>query len=271
MAAYFVTSIVEGQWFYVTDASPDTVISAPRGSVAIRTDAGNESLWLNVTAGNSPGTNWERILSPNINGDIDLTGVDQLTLADNANPALTIGSAGLLNLLEFRTTNGAERIDYNGAATFRIISGGLDVNAGGVTIFAGGLSVNAGAVTLPEASLNVASATTDAADGAVSASLALRKTYGAGIGPTAVALPARVGGWRVVDAYIVANGGGGSLQVFNGVNPVTDAMAEGGATSVTRALTLTLANATFPSGGTVTLTGVAGTSGGSVFLRVEPL
>jgi hypothetical protein len=257
MAAYFVTSIAPGQWFYSTDASPDAVISAPRGSVAIRTDAGNESLWINVTAGAAPGTVWERVISPNINGDLDLTGVDQITLRDNVNPALDIGSTGLLNLLRFITTNGAEQVAYNGIAPFLVNTGGINVVAG--------------TVALPEASLNVASATTDAADGVVSASLALRKVYPAGAGPTAVVLPARVGGWRVVDAYIIANGAGATLQVFNGVNPVTNAMAEGGANAVTRAGTITLANATFPSAGSVTLTGAGGTSGGTVFLRVEPL
>lgn len=257
MASYFVTSIVEGQWFYVTDASPDTVISAPRGSVAIRTDAGNESLWLNVTAGANPGTNWERVLSPNINGDLDLTGVDQITLLDNASPALDIGSTGLLNLLRFITTNGAEAVEYNGVNPFKINTGGLNVVAG--------------TVALPEASLNVASATTDAADGAVTASLALRKTYPAGAGPTTVVLPARVGGWRVVDAYIVANGAGGSLRLFNGVTPITNAMAEGGVNAIARATALDLAAGVFPSAGSITLTGVAGTSGGSVFVRVEPL
>jgi hypothetical protein len=257
MASYFVTSIAPGQWFYSTDASPDAVISAPRGSVAIRTDAGNVSLWLNVTAGGAPGTNWERVVSPDINGDLDLTGVDQITLADNAAVALDIGSTGLLNLLRFDTLNGAEQVEYNGVLPFQINTGGL--------------TVTAGTVTLPEASLNVASASTDAADGVVTAGLFLRKTYPPGAGPTSVVLPARVGGWRVTDAYIVANGGGGSLQVKNGVADVTNAMGESGANKVTRPTDLLLANATFASAGTISLAGVAGTSGGSVFLRIEPL
>lgn len=257
MASYFVTSIVEGQWFYVTDATPVATIPAPRGSLAIRTDVGNESVWINTTVGGAAGTNWARILSPDINGNVDFTSVDQLTLADNANPALDIGSTGLLNLLRFITTNGAEGVEYNGVNPFKINTGGLNVGAG--------------TVTLPEASLNVASATTDAADGVVSTSLALRKTYVAGAAQPPLVLPPRVGGWRVVDAYIVANGAGGTLQVFNGASPVTNNMAEGGANVVTRATGLTLANATFPSGGSITLTTVAGTSGGSIFLRVEPL
>jgi hypothetical protein len=257
MASYFVTSIVEGQWFYVTDATPVATISAPRGSLAIRTDVGNESLWINTTAGGSPGTNWARILSPDINGNVDLTSVDQLTLADNANPALDIGSTGLLNLLRFVTTNGAEAMEYNGVNPFKIVTGGLNVAAG--------------TVTLPEASLNVASATTDAADGVVTTSLVLRKTYPAGAGPTAVGLPPRVGGWRVVDAYIIATGAGGSLQLKNGAANVTNVMNEGGADVVTRATSVFLANATFPSAGSISLAGVVGTSGGSVFIRVEPL
>ena len=257
MASYFVTSIAPGQWFYVTDATPVATISAPRGSLAIRTDAGNESVWINVTAGANPGTDWERILSPNINGDLDLTGVDQITLLDNAAVALDIGSTGLLNLLRFITTNGAEQIAYNGVNPFLINTGGLNVVAG--------------TVALPEASLNVASATTDAANTAVTTALILRAPYPAGAGPTAVVLPARVGGWRVVDAYIIANGAGGTLRVKNGVNNITNPMAEGGADTITRATNCSLTNGVFLSGGTVSLEGAAGTSGGTAFIRVEPL
>jgi hypothetical protein len=266
MASNFITSIVEGQWFYTTDANPNATISAPRGSVALRVDVGNAGAWVNTDGLSS----WSQFLTVTSNGDLDLTSVDQILLADNANPALAIGSTGLLNLLEFRTSNGAERIDYNGALSFRIISGGLDVNAGGITVFAGGLAVNAGAVSLPEGSLDTALATKDAADKAVSAGLFIPVIYPAGAGPTSVALPGRVGGWRVVDTYIVANGNGGSLQVFNGASPVSGVMNEGGANVITRTSALTLANASFASSGTITLTGVVGTSGGTCFIRIEP-
>ena len=275
MASYFTTSIASGQWFYVTDASPAAVISAPRGSLALRTDAGNESIWINVTAGAAPGTNWERIISPDINGDLDLTGVDQITLLDNAATALNIGSTGLLNLLRFTTTNAAERIDYNGALPFRIITGGLDVNAGGVTIFAGGLSVNAGSVTLPENTVNVASVATDAGNNLVSAGLFLRATHGAGASTTDIVLPARTGGWRVVDAYINSGGAAaGSVQVqtAGGAANVTNPMVPGAAVgAITRANLVDPANNTFASGATLRLAIAAGALAGEAFVRIEPL
>jgi hypothetical protein len=261
MASYFVTSIAPGQWFYSTDASPDGVISAPRGSAALRTDAGNVSLWLNVTAGGAPGTNWERVLSPDINGDLDLTGVDQITLADNANPALDIGSTGLLNLLRFTTTNGAEAMQYRGVLPFEIVTGGLVVTAG--------------TVTLPQASLNVASVTTDAANEAITAGLFLRATHGAGASTTDVVLPARTGGWRIVDAYISSGGAAaGSVQVqtAGGAANITNTMIPGGNVgAITRANLVDPANSTVASGATIRLNVAAGANAGEAFIRIEPL
>jgi hypothetical protein len=261
MASYFVTSIAPGQWFYSTDASPDAVISAPRGSVAIRTDAGNVSLWLNVTAGGAPGTNWERVVSPDINGDLDLTGVDQITLADNAAVALDIGSTGKLNLLRFDTLNGAEQVEYNGVLPFQINTGGL--------------TVTAGTVTLPEASLNVASASTDAANNVVTAGLFLRATHGAGASTTNIVLPARVGGWRIVDAYITSGGAaGGSVQVqtAGGAANITNAMVPGATSgAITRANLVEPANNTVASGATIRLNVAAGANAGEAFIRIEPL
>ena len=261
MASYFTTSIASGQWFYVTDATPAATISAPRGSLAIRTDVGNESVWINVTAGAAPGTDWERILSPNLNGDLDLTGVDQITLLDNAAVALDIGSTGRLNLLRFDTVNGAEQVEYNGVLPFQINTGGL--------------TVTAGTVSLPEASLNVASASADAADGAVTAGLFLRKTHGAGASTTDVVLPARVGGWRIVDAYISSGGAAaGSVQVqtAGGAANITNTMVPGAAAGdITRATNVNLTNGTVASGATIRLNVVAGALAGSCFIRIEPL
>ena len=69
MASYFVTSIVEGQEFYVTDASPNGVISAPRSSLAIRSDIGGVGLYINTTAAAS-GTSWT--LVGNISGALNV-------------------------------------------------------------------------------------------------------------------------------------------------------------------------------------------------------
>ena len=260
MASYFVTSIVEGQWFYTTDADPGGVISAPRGSVALRTDAGNESIYLNVTVGVGTSTNWSRVLSPDINKDLNLTGVDQITLADNANPALDIGSTGLLNLLRFITTNGAERMIYSGAQPFNIASGGL--------------SITGGSVALPEGSLNVASASIDAANLVITAGLFLPVDHGAGASFIDYVLPIRVGGWRVVDAYIVSGGaaaGSVQLQTAGGVANITNTMVPGAAAGdITRAANVNLTNGTLASGATLRVNVAAGALAGTCFVRIEP-
>ena len=261
MAAYFTTSIASGQWFYVTDATPAATISAPRGSLAIRTDVGNESIWINVTAGGAAGTNWARILSPDINGDINLTGVDQLTLADNANPALDIGSTGLLNLLRFITTNGAEQVAYNGVNPFLINTGGL--------------TVSSGIINFPQASLNLSNLSTDAANNLITAGFFLRATHGAGASTTDVVLPARTGGWRIVDAYITSGGAAaGSVQVqtAGGAANITNAMVPGAAAgAITRANLVEPANNTVASGATIRLNVAAGANAGEAFIRIEPL
>jgi len=259
MASYFVTSIVEGQWFYVTDATPVATISAPRGSLAIRTDAGNESLWINTTAGASPGTNWARILSPNINGDIDLTSVDQLTLADNANPALDIGSTGLLNLLRFITTNGAEQVAYRGVLPFNIVTGGL--------------LVSAGTVTLPEASLNLPSASTGMADKGTGAVFEVRIDFPlTANNNTDAVLPARTGGFRLTDAHVISGGAGGNVQVQTGaaVTTITN-MALGAIGAVSRA-TNVVPNTVYAGGSVVRIRSDAGiTAAGTAYVRFEAL
>jgi len=69
MASYFVTSIVEGQEFYVTDADPNGVVSAPRSSLAIRSDIGGVGLYINTTAAAS-GNSWT--LVGNISGALNV-------------------------------------------------------------------------------------------------------------------------------------------------------------------------------------------------------
>lgn len=260
MASYFVTSIVEGQWFYVTDASPAGVITAPRGSLALRVDVGNESVWVNVSA-TATGTSWSRVISPDVNGDLDLTAVDQITLADNAAIALDIGSTGLINLLRFITTNGAEQVQYRGALPFNIVTGGL--------------TVTAGSVALPEASLNIASVSTDAADKVVTAGLFLRVAHGVGGTFVDTALPGRTGGWRVVDAYINSGGAAaGSVQVqtAGGLANITGLMVPGAAAGdITRAGNVNLTNGTLASGATVRVNVAAGALAGECFIRIEPL
>lgn len=259
MAAYFVTSIAPGQYFYVTDTTPQGNITAPRGSVAILTATGSESLWLNVTVGGSAGSNWERVLSPDINGDLDLTGVDQFLLADNANPALDIGSTGLLNLFRFITTNGAEQIQYNGPQPFRINTGGLQVNAG--------------TVSLPQASVNLPLAASGMANLGTGAVFEMRIDFPATINTdTDAILPARAGGFRLVDAHVISGGAGGNVQVQTGGAVTTiQNMALGALGNVTRAGNI-VPNTVYASGAVVRIRSDAGiTAAGSAYVRFEAL
>lgn len=259
MAAYFVTSIAPGQYFYVTDVTPQGNISAPRGSVAILTATGSESLWLNVTVGGSAGSNWERVLSPDINGDLDLTGVDQFLLADNANPALDIGSTGLLNLFRFITTNGAEQIQYNGPQPFRINTGGLQVNAG--------------TVSLPQASLNLPLATTGMADKGTGAVFEMRIDFpNTANNDTDAILPARAGGFRLVDAHVISGGAGGNVQVQTGAGVTTvQNMALGALGAVARASNI-VPNTVYASGAVVRIRSDAGILfAGTAYVRFEAL
>lgn len=256
MASYFTTSIATGQRLFVTDADPNTVISATRGSIALRVDAGNVALYLNT----DNATAWAELTSSSATGTVDWTGVSQVQIADNAAAALAMGSTGLLNLLQFVTTNGAERLTYNGAVPFLVATGGL--------------TVSAGTVTLPEASLNLASVTTDAANLSVTAGLFISVDHPAGAGFQDVVLPARVGGWRVVDAYILSGGAaGGSVQVqtAGGLANISNTMNPGAAAgAVTRANAIDLTAGTVASGATIRVNVVAGANAGTCFIRIEP-
>jgi len=259
MAQFFTTSIVTGQWFYTTDANPNGVISATRASMALRFDANNASAWINTDGL----TDWSRFLTVTTAGVLDLTSVSQILIADNDATAIQIGSTGALNLLSFDTLNGAERLVYNGASPYTVASGGLDVQAG--------------TVSLPEGSLNVASAASDAGNELVSAGLFLRATFPAGGGggnTEDIILPFRTGGWRIVDAYITSGGaGGGSVQVrtAGGANITNPMPAGAGAGDISRATNVSLANGTVGSGATIRLNIAAGTAAGEVFIRVEAL
>lgn len=122
---------------------------------------------------------------------------------------------------------------------------------------------------------NLSNAVADTADGVLQVGFWLPKTFPAGAGPTDVVLPARVGGWRVTDAYInntSGGAGGGTLQVQTGGGAaISDAMVPGAANALTRAGQIISAGAVIPSGGTLRLAGVAGTTGGTAYVRIEPL
>jgi hypothetical protein len=258
MASKIITSFFPGISSHTGDSDPNGVLAAERGSTLIRTDAGNVSTYLNTNGL----TAWSRGIGVDVTGDLNLTYVDQFTLLDNTLAALQIGSAGALNLLTFDTTNGAEQVEYSGALPFQINTGGL--------------TVAAGTVSLPQASLNVANVTTDAANTLVTAGLYLRvavpaNALGVSAGTTAV-LPARVGGWRAVEVYLISVGpAAGTITVQNGGVNVTNALTVGAANTITRATTLDTTTGLYASGGTVTFLSAATTSAAEVFVRVEPL
>lgn len=270
MSSTYITSFFPGNYFYTGDTDPNGVLSATRGSQLIRTDAGNVRAYLNTDGA----TAWSYSPSISPTGDLDLTGVDQILIADNAAAALQIGSTGALNLLVFDTNNGAERISYTAPLPFTITSGGLNVNAGGITVFAGGLAVNAGSVTLPEGSLNIALNASDAANQTISAGLFMPVAHLAGASFIDTTLPLRTGGWRVVDAYIVSGGAAaGSVQVqtAGGAANITDPMVPGAAAGgITRAANVNLTNGTLASGATVRVNVAAGALAGTCFIRIEP-
>ena len=250
MSSTYITSFFPGNSFFTGDTDPNGVLSAPRGSQLIRTDAGNVRVYLNTDGV----TAWAYSPAIDAGGDLSLVGVDQILLTDNSATALRIGSTGKVNLLVFDTLNGAEHVGYNGVLPFLINSGGL--------------TVTAGAVTLPTSSLNVALAAAPISSGVVGASLELRVSYPAGVGPTDIVLPAR--GLRVTDARLVSGGAGGSVQVqTGGAAVVTDAMVPGVAGAITRAASIT--NQTFASGATIRIAGAAGTLAGNVYVTFEPV
>jgi hypothetical protein len=123
--------------------------------------------------------------------------------------------------------------------------------------------------------INVALQQIAAVDGGLAAGIWLRKTYVAADGNLDVVLPVRTGGWRVVDAYIISDGGGGaeSLQVqTTAAVAITDAMVRGAANVITRAASVDRVAGAIASGGSVRLAKAGGgASGGEAFVRIEGL
>jgi hypothetical protein len=251
MAAYFVTSIAPGQSLYSTDADPNAVVSAPRGSVALRTDVGNVALYLNTSA--TTGTVWTEVANTSYDN------FQQITLADNLNPAMDIGSTGLLNLLRFITTNGAEQVAYNGPVPFLINTGGLQVNAG--------------TVTLPQASLNLPLSTSGMVNLGTGAVFEVRIDFPATINTnTDALLPTRAGGFRLTDAHVISGGAGGNVQVQTGAAVTTiQNMALGALGAVSRA-TNVVPNTVYASGAVVRIRSDAATAApGTAYVRFEAL
>lgn len=223
MPAQYVTSIVEGQDFYVSDIDPTGVVSAPRGSICLRTDNGNALIYYNVTTGAAPGTGttWVPLLTT------DWTDIGtQITLLDNANPALQVGPAGFLDLLKFITTNGAEQIVMRSSAAPVQITGGNGLNFSAV---AATITAPAGGVSLLNIAANAQSpaVSPDRLGATVQGSYAVPANGGGAPVNTDFAL-STTRNVKVLDAFVISAGGGGAGQTVQvrtlALGAITDAM-----------------------------------------------
>jgi len=255
MPAQYVTSIVEGQDFYVTDIDPTGAVSAPRGSICLRVDNGNALVYLNVTAGAAPavGTTWSPLLLPN------LAYITQLLLAANANPALQIGPAVLLDLLAFITTTGAAQVSINTSQAPLLLAGN-----GGISL----TGVSAGFAATNKDAIDVAKNAASQSIAATGMGAVITATYsfpanatGGAVDTSFVLTNSRV--VSIVDAYILSGGAGGAgVSVRTTVASVTDAMAPSATVNgITRAGVL--ANTVFAAGATLVVRTTNGTTAGT--------
>jgi hypothetical protein len=315
-----VLSIAGPTMRVVTGADPSNDDNL--GSTARRIDAGNVSFWLKTAAG---GAGWTNISNP-FSGTVP-SGA-QLTLADNVNPAWSVGASGALDMLVFDTSNGAERITFKTPGGTRINSGGLNVQAGGVTVQAGGVTVQAGGVSLAgalvfrdalasvslvdnqavalqfgsagagniltitttngaevvnvnavnglrvtERTFNVANACVPKSTYEVVAALRVSIIYPGGVNTTSIAMPARTGGWRVVDAFIRSGGatGGTAIVQNHAAAAITNAMVPGNADIITRCASINNGNAVIAGGNNLSIITSLGAPSGEAFISIEGL
>lgn len=259
MATQKITSIFPDNLdLYTVTSDPNGVTLAARGSVALRTDAGNVGVYMNL----DNLTTWARVLVPDAAGDLSLVGVDQILLTDNASPALDIGSTGKLDLLRFVTTNGAEKVTYAGVNPFEILTGGL--------------TVSAGTVSFPNNTVNVGLAAVAALPGSVAAALTLRVTHPGGAVAVDTVLPARAGGYRVLDAQVVATAAGGAAAAVQVQTAAAAAVSssltiDGAVVAGSVVRTTSLLNTVFASGATIRVQGVNAPAASNVFITLAPL
>lgn len=92
------TAVSTGPRIYSLSDSPNGVLTAPRGSIALRTTIGSVQLWQNTDAG----TTWQQMGSLS-SGTVSLTDdqASALLFAEGANP-----------YLRFRTSNASEAIEF---------------------------------------------------------------------------------------------------------------------------------------------------------------
>lgn len=259
MATQTITSLYpDGVSLFTVTSDPNGVLSAISGSVALRTDNANVGIYIN----DNDGTAWARVLDATAAGDLNLTDVLTITLRDNTSPALQVGSTGKTDLLAFITTDGAEKVAYNGALPLAIVTGGLDVQAG--------------TVALPVNTVNVATVATAALAGSVAAALTLRVSHPGGAAAVDTVLPVRAGGWRVLDALVVASAAGGAgaavqVRTGAGVGVSSNLTIDGAVVNGTVVRTGSLLNTVFASGATIKVQGINAPAASEVFITLAPL
>jgi hypothetical protein len=259
MATQRITNIAnDGVELFTVTSDPNGVLLASSGSVALRTDNGNVGIYIN----DNDLTAWVSVPTFDAAGDLDLTGVFQITVRDNNAAALAIGSTGLLNLLVFDTLNGAEQVEYNGVLPFLINTGGLNVVAG--------------TVAFPNNTVNVATSAIAALAGTVTASLTLRVTHPGGAVAVDTVLPVRAGGWRVLDALVVASAAGGAaaavaVQTAAAAAVSSNLIIDAGVVNGTVVRTTSLLNTVFASGATIRVQGINAPASSNVFISIAPL
>lgn len=259
MATQTITSLYpDGVSLFTVTTDPNGTLTAISGSVALRTDNGNVGIYLN----DNDGTAWARVLDATAAGDLNLTDVLTITLRDNTSPALQVGSTGKTDLLAFITTDGAEKVAYNGALPFAIVTGGLDVQGG--------------TVAFPNNTVNIATAAIAALAGSVTSALTLRVTHPGGAVPVNTVLPARTGGWRVLDAMVVASGVGGAaaavqVQTSGALGVSSNLVIDGAVVNGTVVRTTSLLNTVFAGGSTIVVQGINAPAASNVFITLAPL
>lgn len=253
MPAQYVTSIVEGQDFYVADIDPTGTVSAPRGSVCLRVDVGNALVYYNVTVANTPGTTWVPLLST------DLTDITQLILAANANPALQIGPAVLLDLMKFVTTTGAAQVLVNTAQAAFTLTGGFGISLTGAA--ATFTAVNKDALDIAKNAAGQSTAVTGM--GAVVTATYSFPANATGIDVDNLVVLTSTRSVSVIDAYILSGGAGGAgVSVRTTLAQVVAAMAPSAIVNgVTRAGVIDPAN-TYAAGSTLVVRTTNGTLAG---------
>jgi hypothetical protein len=255
MPAEYVTSIIEGQDFYVVDLNPNAVVTAKRGSLALRQDDGNVTVYVNTTAGaTGVGSTWVVLMQTG------WAGISQLLLADNSAAALQIGSTGFLDLLKFVTTNGAEQIVMRSSAAAVQISGNNGLNLSGASAQ---ITSTSSALLDVGSNATSVSASTSGVAATVYKNFTVPANGTGGTVDTAFVLTNQRN-LQLVDAWIVSGGAGGGGQYVevrnNALSVVTGQMVPGAAGVLTRNGAYTSGNATFTPGQTL----YTRTAGGTV-------